>query len=602
MKRICYIGTWAESYGGVQGGKLLCGQLDETKMNAKFVQQIDIGHSVSFLCEDEERGLLFAVLETREVDQGSGGLVLTFLKDEYGKLEEKARTSSYGAYPIAMVLLEEYAVVLNHGSTANKVLISKTNDNGAVSTEFLYDESSLILYERNADGTLGKVKDIYTFQGKGEIPFFQESASPHSLTYLMQTEEFYIPCRGSDEVVVLKIDKELISFRKVCSISSGQGYGPRNVVFNHNGTYCYLMHEIEPIIKVFKREQVNESVEFEEIQEIRTVFDVVLNNHKSTKTNISALHPVDLIVHKTLPYLYVLTRCSDTVSVFQINEKDGRLTLIACKRFGGTNPRQLLQDGSVLYVVSQGSKNILKMIIEKSTGIPNGERAIISEIDRVAVALIEKKKYKGIIFDLDGVICHTDELHYQAWREVAKAENITFNKEINNRLRGVSRMDSLEIILEPSSHTYSKEEKVLLAEKKNQRYVKLLDTLSPKDVDANVIQTLECLKKKGFKIAIGSSSRNALIILKQLEITPYFDAISDGNQITRTKPDPEVFLLAAKKLGLEPTECLVVEDAEAGINAGIAGGFDTAAIGDAVKCKKSCYNLYILSEILNYVS
>lgn len=208
-------------------------------------------------------------------------------------------------------------------------------------------------------------------------------------------------------------------------------------------------------------------------------------------------------------------------------------------------------------------------------------------------------KYKGIIFDLDGVICFTDEYHYQAWKAIADEMGIYFDKEINNRLRGVSRMESLEIILERYEGKLSREEKENLAEKKNRIYVDLLQNMGQKDLSEEVKETLLALKEKNIRLAVGSSSRNAKFILGRLGITEYFDAISDGTNITRSKPDPEVFVKAAQFLGLDPKECLVVEDAVAGIKAACGGHFDSAGLGEAAGYKETTYSLGSFSDLLH---
>lgn len=208
-------------------------------------------------------------------------------------------------------------------------------------------------------------------------------------------------------------------------------------------------------------------------------------------------------------------------------------------------------------------------------------------------------KYKGIIFDLDGVICHTDNYHYLAWKGVADKLGIMFNEEINHRLRGVSRMESLEIILERYEGVLSKKEKEAYAEEKNRNYVKLLEKMSPKDLEPEVKTTLDSLKAVGLKLAIGSSSKNAKFILKQIGLEGYFDAISDGNNISKSKPHPEVFLKASNYLLTAPKDCLVVEDAVAGIEAAIAAGMDQAALGDAIHSNLATYNLLSFSGLLN---
>ena len=189
---------------------------------------------------------------------------------------------------------------------------------------------------------------------------------------------------------------------------------------------------------------------------------------------------------------------------------------------------------------------------------------------------------QGVIFDLDGVICFTDEYHYLAWKEMADGMGIYFDREINNRLRGVSRMESLEIILERyEGPELTDTEKQALAERKNDLYRTLLGQMSPQDLSSEVKETLDALRKKGMKLAIGSSSKNAPFILERIGLSNYFDAVADGNCITRSKPAPEVFLKAAEFLGEKPEECYVVEDAYAGIDAAKSAGMQAVGIGDA---------------------
>ena len=172
-------------------------------------------------------------------------------------------------------------------------------------------------------------------------------------------------------------------------------------------------------------------------------------------------------------------------------------------------------------------------------------------------------RYRAIIFDLDGVICHTDKYHYLAWKQVADELKIYFDETINNRLRGVSRMDSFEIILERYDGVMSEQDKITYAARKNEVYKELLKNMSPTDLSDEVKTTLDALRSQGHKLAIGSSSKNAGFILNQLGLGDYFDAVSDGNNITNSKPDPEVFVKAAQFVGEKPEDCLVVEDAEA---------------------------------------
>ena len=184
---------------------------------------------------------------------------------------------------------------------------------------------------------------------------------------------------------------------------------------------------------------------------------------------------------------------------------------------------------------------------------------------------------------------------------MADEMGIYFDEEINNRLRGVSRMESLSIILKKyDGEELSLEEKEKLAEQKNTYYRNLLKTMTPEDVSDEVRETLEELRKRGYKIAIGSSSQNAKMILNQVGLTDAFDEISDGTNIVRSKPDPEVFIKAADFLGLEPEECAVVEDAYAGIDAAKAGKMTAIAIGDATNYNKSDIRLQKFAQLLDY--
>jgi len=209
-------------------------------------------------------------------------------------------------------------------------------------------------------------------------------------------------------------------------------------------------------------------------------------------------------------------------------------------------------------------------------------------------------KQKAIIFDLDGVICFTDKYHYLAWKALADELGIYFDETINNRLRGVSRMASFEIILERyEGEPMSEEEKVACTEKKNTLYREMLKNMSPADLSDEVKNTLDELRARGIKLAIGSSSKNTPFILERIGLAGYFDAVSDGNNIQNSKPDPEVFLKAAEFLGIAPEDCLVVEDAEAGVQGAFAGGMEAAAIGDAASLKCGTYNIDTFADLLN---
>ena len=206
---------------------------------------------------------------------------------------------------------------------------------------------------------------------------------------------------------------------------------------------------------------------------------------------------------------------------------------------------------------------------------------------------------EAVIFDLDGVLVHTDRFHYLAWKKISDEKGIYFDEVINQRLRGVSRMESLEIILERyTGPVLSLEEKEELATKKNGLYREYLNTMTPDDVSDEVRTTIHKLRDAGFKLAVGSSSKNTSFILEKTALMDDFDAVADGTMIAKTKPNPEVFLLAASKLGVSPDKCLIVEDAVAGVQAGQAGGMKTAAIGDAANSRIADYDLEGFEDLL----
>ncbi len=205
---------------------------------------------------------------------------------------------------------------------------------------------------------------------------------------------------------------------------------------------------------------------------------------------------------------------------------------------------------------------------------------------------------KAFIFDLDGVLVSTDRYHYAAWKSIADEEGIYFDETINNRLRGVSRRESLKIILERAPRTYGEEEEHALAEKKNERYRASLENLTPADRLAGVSETLEALRRTGALLAVGSSSKNARYILGKIGYGDYFDAVVDGNDIVNGKPDPEVFQKAAALLHLSPCDCYVVEDAKTGIDAAVRGGFCAVGIHDAAGYDRADHAIKAFSDLL----
>ena len=189
------------------------------------------------------------------------------------------------------------------------------------------------------------------------------------------------------------------------------------------------------------------------------------------------------------------------------------------------------------------------------------------------------KEIKALIFDLDGVIVDTAKYHYLAWKELADELGFFFSKEDNERLKGVSRVRSMEILLEVGGVELDDDVKVQLAAQKNERYVGMIKKMPADEILPGALSLLKSAKDKGYKIALGSASKNAMTILNQVNITELFDVIIDGNKVSKAKPDPEVFLMGAKELNVKPENCVVFEDAAAGVEAAHNGNMFCVGVG-----------------------
>lgn len=208
---------------------------------------------------------------------------------------------------------------------------------------------------------------------------------------------------------------------------------------------------------------------------------------------------------------------------------------------------------------------------------------------------------RGIIFDLDGVLVHTDELHFDAWSRIARELDVPFDRAANERLRGVGRRDCLDILLERYHGTpLSEHDKQILCDRKNDLYRALLSALSPSDVPEETRRVLRTLRARGLKTAVGSSSRSARLILAETQLDALFDAVADGGDAPRSKPAPDIFLRAADMLGLDASDCAVVEDAPAGITAARAAGMTAIGLGTPARLGEAGpeYMIRSLPELL----
>ncbi|MDE4541437.1 beta-phosphoglucomutase [Thermoanaerobacterium sp. R66] len=207
-------------------------------------------------------------------------------------------------------------------------------------------------------------------------------------------------------------------------------------------------------------------------------------------------------------------------------------------------------------------------------------------------------KHKGVIFDLDGVITDTAEYHYLAWKKLADELNVYFDREINENLKGISRIESLEIILKKSDKFFSEEEKYYLADKKNEYYKEMIKRMTPKDLLPGVVDLIKELKDRGIKIAVASVSKNAKTVLSNLGLIETFDYIVDAEKIKNGKPDPEIFLNAAAGIDVEPKLCIGIEDSKAGIEAINRAGMVSIGVGNYETVKGADIVLKDLSDPL----
>lgn len=196
-------------------------------------------------------------------------------------------------------------------------------------------------------------------------------------------------------------------------------------------------------------------------------------------------------------------------------------------------------------------------------------------------------KIKACLFDLDGVVVDTARYHYMAWKKIATDLGFDFSEHDNERLKGISRMESLDILLEIGKIKVDLHTKEELAATKNSLYISYIQKMTPEEILPGVIRFLDELHNGGILVALGSASKNAMSILDKINIAQKFDAVIDGNKVSKAKPDPEVFLKGAAELGIEPNDCLVFEDAQAGIDAARNGGMQIIGIGQPENLKNA---------------
>lgn len=207
----------------------------------------------------------------------------------------------------------------------------------------------------------------------------------------------------------------------------------------------------------------------------------------------------------------------------------------------------------------------------------------------------------AVIFDVDGVLVRTDALHERAWRALAEREGLTFPSDLPDKLRGVSRERSLELVLGSAFESYTPEHRTALMERKNAAFLEEVNAMTPADALPRVRELLEELRNAGLRLAAASASRNARLVLDRVELTSHFDAIVDGHDAPKAKPDPQCFLLAAEKLNVDPATCVVVEDALAGVEAAINAGMRVVGVGPAEHDPRVVHGAATTSDSANWL-
>lgn len=477
--------------------------------------------------------------------------------------------------------LEEDIFFMEEGY--RKGIISEERLNEAV-TRILALKASLGLPEKREEGTLIPVEEEAEKRlGSPVYKKWSQECAERSITLV------------KEEKGIFPITPERFPRVLFCPLDREGNQAEQNTT---NGRFCKALEKEGFCVDVFIPRAATEGV-MSSVGEMQGRYDLIIYS-----AAIGAKYqPVSRITWSGPQGANVPTLCHTIPTVF----------------ISFDNPYHLIDVPQMRTYINcyAGTQTVIEALLDKMSG--KSEFVGISPVDafcgkwdtRVAFGspceallntgeeYINKKKIKGLIFDLDGVLISTDYYHYLAWKKLADQMKIPFNEKDNEQLRGVSRMESLEIVLSKKPSLYlSEKEKETLAQEKNDCYREYLKKLTPDDVAKDIRNTLQELRAKGYLLAVGSSSKNAKFILNQTGLTEYFDAIADGNDIQRSKPDPEVFIKAAHFLGLEPDVCAVVEDAEAGLEAAAGAGMLPIAYANACGSAKGKIQLQEFSDLL----
>lgn len=367
-----YLGTWKTRE---EPARLLVYRREEETM--QLLQTLDLWGNLSFLKLDPEKNCLYVLTNgDPEVYDGCGGVLQQYGIGEGGTLQLIRKCSTYGAEPIELALQEETIAVVNHGSTTNRVCRTARQPDGTRKPVWVYDEASLVLLERHPDGTPGRLLDRYEFVGQGEIPFFQESAAPHSLFYSPENNRLLVPERGSERTSVFSIRGETLV--PEYELPEQKHYGPRNGAMTRDGKHIYVVDEIMPSVSHYIPSQG------EAVQRISTVTPEAAARCDRNIRSFAAPHPVALWLSGEERYLYTATRSTETISVFSRDPETGDLSRIQEWPLSGRNPRQVLAEGNRLYIIFLDSQSMAELLVEETTGRILQEKTILNGIPAIA--------------------------------------------------------------------------------------------------------------------------------------------------------------------------------------------------------------------------
>jgi 6-phosphogluconolactonase len=371
MAEMIYAGVWGESYGATCGGKLLV-LSSSADGSLNIVQSIDTGDAVSAIIVSEDKRKVYAIGEVNKgrAANGIGGDIFVFSVLPDGLLKLDKVGTSMGAFPIDMALCNGFAVIVNHGSTAFKVLKTRLRADGSREMYFDYDEASIALFELDSDRCLGTLSDLHIFTGSGTVPFYQDSPSPHSVSLSPDKSFLVVPERGTDHISLFHIDPLTHKLSIVNRVAVKKEAGPRNIAFHPILPVMYLIYELEPLVHIFSYDHKGANIHY-------------LGEIPSTEDKNG--HPAVITVHPSGRYVYVLTRGSNTITTYEA-EEDGSLCMVDEKLVMGSHPRSIVfsDDAQSVYISNLDSGNIVHFNLDNLTGIPSKGRIALDKIGRVS--------------------------------------------------------------------------------------------------------------------------------------------------------------------------------------------------------------------------